>query len=151
MENNKEKKTLKETVKDAANKLKHFWEENKIAIIAGTVGVASTATLIALVSSEGGSTTDIQLLPEPDKDPEVPKPRDVRTDFDDKELKALVWNERGGNELEEKLYEKFREIDDLCEEHDIAVGVFTTFGDAADFDDGCIEYFADGSKIKDNF
>lgn len=150
----KTKKSFKETFKEKTAKVKAIWDDYKVAIVAGAIGVASSAALVYLVTEGDGNVTEapVPTLPEPEEEPKaLPEPKSCRSDFDDDELKEMVWNERGGDELETKLYDKLQEIDDLCNEHDMAVGVFTVFGEkGGSYDDGCIEYFADGSKIKDN-
>lgn len=150
----KMKKSFKETFKEKTAKVKAIWDDYKVAIVAGAIGVASSAALVYLVTEGDGNVTEVPVptLPEPEEEPKaLPEPKSCRSDFYDEELKELVWNERGGDELETKLNDKLQEIDDLCNEHDMAVGVFTVFGEKdGSYDDGCIEYFADGSKIKDN-
>lgn len=150
----KTKKSFKEFTKEKVAKVKAIWDDYKVAIVAGAIGVASSAALVYLVTEGDGNVTDTAMpkLPEPDEEPKaLPCPKAERSDFDDEEIKEMVWQEHGGDELEAELDEKLQEIDDLCNEHDMAVGVFTVFGEkGGSYDDGCIEYFVDGSKIKDN-
>lgn len=136
-----EKKTLKERVSEAKQKVKDFWEENKQDIILGAVGVGvAIAGVVAFKRAKG-----IPVPEEAWKEPTVSGPKPI--DIDDDELLDLIYEERKIPEFEAELDTKLQEVDDLCKKYNVACGTFTVFGDG-DWRDGDIEYFVEGTRIK---
>lgn len=113
------KERIQERLTNGKEKIKQLWDDHWGGIV--SVGVA------AIVGTLGYKTL--------------------------KSCKGIVvpeeaWKEHSVDSFEIELNAKFSEIDKLCKDRDIAIGVFTTFGKNANYLDGDIECFVDGTRIK---
>lgn len=149
----KTKKGFKETFKEKTAKVKAIWDDYKVAIVAGAIGVASSAALVYLVTEGDGNVTEVPVptLPEPKEEPKaLPEPKSCRSDFDDDmKLEQLICEEIDLASTEAKIMEHFEAVNDLCNEKDIVYNLCGSFGGKLEDNYMGTMIFKDGTCIKD--
>ena len=150
MEN--EKKTFKERTTEAKAKAKQFWEDHKVTIIKGAIGAATIVAGYVFIKkagealeSEYGDAKALDVLKE------LPE---SGIQCDDEELANLIKQECDWENTQAAIIEKFKEVDEICREHNITYDACTTFGtdEGVDSDEHYLGWmlYSQGTSIDGN-